>query len=99
MRHAVIGLFLLLCGRLAGGQGSLIASCEAYRSRYERLNVGDTWTKIISILGRSTSAEDTSDGGTVYRFEFTGCKLSFKADSDGKRRRNINYSYRIGYLS
>ena len=84
MRYISLGITLLIWGHLATGQDTPRVSCDSYRVRFERIKVGDAWTKIQQVFGRSTNAEDTSADETVYTFEYPGCKLKFTAGSDDK---------------
>jgi hypothetical protein len=57
---------------------------DPYRARYDKLSVGDQWTKIAQIFGSPTLSEDTADGGTVYKYELAGCSLVFSVGTDDK---------------
>ena len=59
-------------------------SCEPYRAKYEQLSVGDHWSMISKVFGASTPGHDTTNGETVYIYEFGGCRLTFVSDWDGK---------------
>ncbi|PYT33189.1 MAG: hypothetical protein DMG58_08220, partial [Acidobacteria bacterium] len=39
---------------------------------------------ISKVFGASTAKHDTTNGDTVYTYEFGGCRLTFVSDFDGK---------------
>ena len=71
-------------GFLACSWAARSDSCEPYRTKYEQLSVGDHWSMISKVFGASTAKHDTTNGDTVYTYEFGGCRLTFVSDFDGK---------------
>ena len=65
-------------------QASALLACEPYRAKYDQLRVGDPWTRIAQLFGPSTTAEDTPTGETIYTYELSDCRLTFRAGSDAK---------------
>ncbi len=76
----------LLCGvaLLACLQAAAADSCEPFHAKFDRVGVGDNWTKIASVFGPPTASEDTADGGTNYVYRLSGCTVTFRAGANDK---------------
>jgi hypothetical protein len=82
--HPLHQMLLPAIGFLACSWPARADSCEPYRAKYEQLSVGDHWSMISKVFGASTPGHDTTNGDTVYIYEFGGCRLTFVSDWDGK---------------
>jgi hypothetical protein len=56
-------------------------SCQEIIAKIKRIPIDGPWTTAIVILGPSTAATDTPDGGTTYDFAFPACGFTESVDT------------------
>jgi hypothetical protein len=59
------------------------SQCKEIIGKIRRIPIGAPWTTAIVILGSSSAATDTPDGGTTYGFAFPECEFTEFVDTSG----------------